>query len=391
MRDRTIGATLLLAVAPVAAAAQVGVEAGRTLRTELHAIVHVDWPDPPGGSESSGLDLRRARIGLTGAAFERIEYQVERDFRERARPWRDVYGNVALSRALEIRAGRFKVPFSLDQLTSVGELDLVARSLAAQYLAPGRDTGLMAHGRLFGPRLRFQTGVFRAGGDAIRAAERRDPRHGALAAGRLVVRLHRGLSAAVAATAGQVPEGEYSLRGHTAVDVPFFPVVAVSGVRRRYGGEVEWRAGPVAAAAEVIRVTDERRGQSVDDETLPPLVAQGWYVRGTWLVTGERKTDRVRPSRAFLRGGAGAIEIAVRLEDLELRSRRAGGTSAGGTRTETLPAAGDRAATLGVNWYLNRFVRLQANAVRDWLRDGGAPPRAAPRRWNPAVRLQFVL
>lgn len=282
MRRQAAAALLLLVAAPSIAAAQIDIERG-SVRAALRVVTHVDWTDLKAGGPDT--DVRRARLGVTGSLFERFEYEVERDFRDRTRRWRDAYGNVTVSRALEIRAGRFKVPFSLDQLTSAAELDFVARSLAAQYLAPGRDTGLMAHGRLVGRRVRFQSGVFRGGGDNIRAEERRDRRHGALVAGRLIVRPWNALAVGGAATISRVPDGDYGLRGHTAADVPFFPVIAVSGLRRRYGAEIDWRGGPVAAGAELMRAVDERLGQGVDDETLPALVMEGWYVRGTWLMS----------------------------------------------------------------------------------------------------------
>ena len=50
-------------------------------------------------------------------------------------------------------------------------------------------------------------------------------------------------------------------------------------------------------------------------------------------------------------GGSGAIELATRYEELDYSDN---------------PTAGrGTALTLGVNWYLNNFVRLQLNAI-DW-------------------------
>ena len=62
-----------------------------------------------------------------------------------------------------------------------------------------------------------------------------------------------------------------------------------------------------------MRVTTERRGQSVEDTDLSPLLATGWYVSGTWAITGENKADGLnKPRRPFLRGGLGAFEVARR-------------------------------------------------------------------------------
>lgn len=387
----------LLCLAPAAAAAQIEIEAGGAVRAEVHALAHLDWRDPPAHPATS--DLRRGRIGVSGTVFTRLEYEVEHDFSYDDRPWRDAYVNARFGRGLEIRGGRFKVPFSRDQLTGAAELDFLSRSIATRSLAPGRDLGVMAHGRLFARRLRFQTGIFRSGGDNVRAAERRDPRHGALVAGRLVYRpwsesagvaLLRGLALGAAVTTGRVPEGYYNLRGETVFDVPFFPTVVVHGWRRRFGGEIDWRAGPVALGGEAMLVADERLGQSTDDNSLPDIVARGWYLRATWLVTGETKTDRVRPARPLLKGGLGAVELAARVESLALASRGAAEVPTRSARGEAVVPVGDRTVTLGVNWYLNRFFKLQANVIRDRRRENGAW-RAALRTWNPMLRVQFSL
>jgi phosphate-selective porin len=188
VRRQPVGVALLLVAASATAAAQVRIEAGGTLRAEFHISTHLDWTDFRATPAAPPLEMRRARLGVKGAMFGRLEYEIEHDFRERELGWRDVYADVAFGRAIQIRGGRFKAPFSLDQLTAALEFDLVARSLAAHYLAPGRDTGVMAHGRLFGRRVRFQAAGFRSGGDNVRADERRHAHRDPLLAGRVVFR-----------------------------------------------------------------------------------------------------------------------------------------------------------------------------------------------------------
>ena len=54
--------------------------------------------------------------------------------------------------------------------------------------------------------------------------------------------------------------------------------------------------------------------------------------------------------------------------------------------------SGDRALTLGVNWTLNRFVKLQVNGIREHVEDperNPVPNGAA--FWSRVIRLQFVL
>ena len=65
-------------------------------------------------------------------------------------PERDAFANLRVDRAFEVRAGQFKMPFGRDALTGGANLDFVYRSLAGRLLAPGRDLGVMAHGRARG-------------------------------------------------------------------------------------------------------------------------------------------------------------------------------------------------------------------------------------------------
>ena len=115
-------------------------------------------PDATPGEPS--FTLHRARLGIQGTFLKRFEYEVEREFQDSDQPWRDVALNYRAHRRFEIQGGRFKVPFGLDQLTRITDFDYVFRSRVSETVAPGRDTGLMAHGRFFKRGLNYQVGVF---------------------------------------------------------------------------------------------------------------------------------------------------------------------------------------------------------------------------------------
>jgi phosphate-selective porin len=139
-------------------------------------------------------------------------------------------------------------------------------------------------------------------------------------------------------------------------------------------------------------VSDERHQQGIADNDLPNARARAWYVSGTWVITGERKARPVKANGEFLQGGWGALELAARYE-------RLGFDSAGGSdepfrspRAETILPTGDRALTLGVNWTVNRFVKVQFNGIREHVEDieRNPVPDGAPF-WSRIIRLQFVL
>jgi phosphate-selective porin len=124
------------------------IRVGRLLRLDLRLTSQADLRDlssPSASTDEDAFDLHRLRVGIEGTFLRKLEYQVEREMRDSRDPWRDVYVNVRVRRAAEIRAGHFKLPFSLDRTTGSRGLDITHRSLSASYQAPGRDVGVMLH------------------------------------------------------------------------------------------------------------------------------------------------------------------------------------------------------------------------------------------------------
>jgi phosphate-selective porin OprO/OprP len=378
------------------------VRVGGLLRLDIRLTSQADVRDlasPSASTHEDAFDLERFRVGIDGTFLQKLEYQVEREMRDSSDPWRDVYVNVRVRRAAEIRAGHFKLPFSLDQTTGSKGLDFTYRSLAASYLAPGRDIGVMVHGDAFGNGVKYEAGVFRRGGKTPLAETGANAVTPRTVAGRLVLRPWapntpkpiRALAFGLAVTSGRVPEGLNGLRGRTVGEDVFFERVYVNGLRRRMGVEMQWRMGPVSAQGEAIRVRDERRGQGIHNEDLPDVVSRGWYLNGTWLLTGERKKGTIEPNRPFLRQGIGALELAGRIEELSFGSDMAGGWSSQGPRAPHPTEKSDRALTAGVNWYLNEFIKVQADVVRELRRDAGRVLDSRGRLWSRTVRVQFAL
>ena len=369
----------------------------KVLRADLHVKTQTDWRDwaSTTDAEEPVFDLHRARVGVDGTFLKFFEYEVERELRDSSQPWRDVYVNARFTRWLQLQAGKFKVPFSLDELTGSMDLDFIYRTLAASYLAPGRDVGVMAHGGLLKGAVKYQAAIFRRGGENVRASEQTDPQSGRTTAGRIVVRpwdgrkgnLLRTLAVGTSFTAGRVPEGPYSLRSKSVAGDSLLKAFNVNGARNRYGAEVHWEPGPGAIQGEIMRARDQRRGQSIDDKDLPDAVAHGWYLSGTWLLTGEPRSGAVHPKKP-LPHGFGAVEVATRIEKL---------TNAGLTqppftatpRAANLPQASDRVWTVGVNWYLNDFVKVQFDLIREQRELGGTVMSAGGRTWSRVFGLQF--
>jgi phosphate-selective porin len=369
-------------------------------RVKLHADQHTFHPDP----RHLGLfDFRRARVGVEGNIKNNaIEYEVEYDFREQDYPLRDAFVDVRAKRALQIRAGKFKLPFSREELTGVANLDFAFRSRAADQLAPGRSFGSMVHGRVLDRRLQFQVGLFREDGENAR----RDPvrledgsettidlsggswKATSTWAARSTFEVAKNLELGAAMTTGDVPEGRNGLRGRMVSGGGFFPRLEVNGRRQRLGLEAAYETKAGSIKAEWIRVQDQRLGQGFDNEDLDPVTANGWYVAGTWLAVGPKPGgDADRPPSP-----TGAIELAARFEGL-----RFGGPTDGGERSRSPRAAvivpnAEQVWTFGANWYVRRFITVRGNVIREQLDDAVRAPVPGQRiYWSTIVRFQFVL
>ena len=376
---------------------------GKGTHIDLRARVQLDaqGADSPGNdSDDPETDFARRRIGLEGEIGGVLAFEVDREL-EGENAWRDVYANYQQFDFVQVQGGKFKLPFSLDENTSPTNLDFVYRSLAARALAPGRDRGVMVHGRALDRMVRYELGVFDHDGRNARSQNPERVYGERTLAGRLVVQPFRS-SKSIAAdlqlggafTSSDLPEGTRSLRGVTTFEETFFdPDLFVLGRRQRAGFELRWRPGPFSLKSEYMRVTTERRGQSVEDSDLSPLLATGWYVSGTWAITGENKADGLnKPRRPFMRGGFGAFEVGARIEELTFTSAASEGVPSLSVRADLVEASSDRVTTLGANWYLNQWVKIQLNAIREALANPERRSLATREpSWSFVTRFQFTM
>jgi phosphate-selective porin len=93
-----------------------------------------------------------------------------------------------------------------------------------------------------------------------------------------------------------------------------------------------------------------------------------------------------------LRGGAGAVELAARLERLAFGSAADSEPASAGPRAEVVAGNSDRVMTVGVNWYLNQWVKVQFNVIRDTLRDPSQGPSPGQQGfWSRVLRFQLSI
>jgi phosphate-selective porin len=417
---RALIVAILIAFAAVPAAAQAkkglvwndrpSIVFGKNVSVDIRGRTLLEWRrfDPDIGEDL--FHLRTARVGLKGQLTKHFDWEIEREITEQDDKvqfgdWKDVFLEWNTFDAFSVKGGRFKMPFGLEQTTGISDLDFAYRALGSTQIAPGRDRGVMVFGGV--GRLNYEAGVFDDDGDNGASNEPQFIEHGSNLADvgpSVAVRLTgdllrvlplgrlRNANLGVAYTRARIPEGLNSLRGESVWGTErFFERVYVKGRRQRLGAQFDWTPGPVGVKAEWMQSREERQEQSNRNADLSDFIGTAWYVTGTWFVTGEDKDNNITPRHPLLRGGVGAIELAIRYDELKFESAGKSGTAFTNPRAEYLLPNVDGVWTFGVNWTTSTWTRVIFNAIHEDFEDPTRTPEAGLSSfWSGLVRLNIV-
>jgi phosphate-selective porin OprO and OprP len=343
------------------------------------------------GDLQNATGFRRSRLGAFGEIFETTEYRVEFDFAGAGRPrfldnWIAIKG-LGLPYLQNMIVGHFFEPFSIERYTPNRFITFLERSAVDEF-APARNTGLMLFDHTEGERVTWAAGLFRSDsnvyGDSVE--DRSDwalTTHMTCLAwydeetdGRYL--LHLGASYSFRAAGDRVvrftKRPENQLQAFEELGFPSFvdtgPIPAYS--HQLLGAEAAWVHGPFSMQAEFVYAP-------VRSIAGPNLSFNGWYVYGSYFLTGENRSysptsilgrfregifQRITPRTNAFKGnvaagaprGPGAWEVAARWSHIDLNSH-----GVRGGQLHTL--------TLGLNWYLNPNTRIQWNYTHPILRE----------------------
>lgn len=377
------------------------------------SVQQLDGTTPVGGTDAghlqSGAGFRRARLRIQGDAFEVMNYSAEFDFA--ASPgstsvaaYKDVYVGVThLPYAGNIRAGHFKEPFGLEQLTSSNYITFMERSSSDEgAIVPGRNLGVEIFNWAENERATWRIGCFASdptqadtppiwlndfGGWALTMRATALPWYDEATEGRGLFHLGAAYSyrdnGATRNAAGVPTPVAYRFRTRPeaslaprVIDVSLSNVVDV----QLFGAEAAFVYGPFSVQSEYYQAFAERTAGS--DPTF-----HGCYVQFGYFLTGEHRPyrrhlgafDRVKPFENFfrirdvdgnVRTGKGAWEIAYRYSYLDLLDNL-------GVSADSVGCGQISDNTIGLNWYLNPYSRVMFNYVwtdmRRVTRLGAAP------------------
>ena len=117
------------------------------------------------GDIQDGVSFRRARLQAIGELTEFVAYTIEVDFAQGGRPsLLDVCGEIDEIPWLgTIRIGQFRQPGLMDSWTSVRHLDFLERSAAFQAVDPFRRVGIMSYAMSDSERTQWAASVYATG------------------------------------------------------------------------------------------------------------------------------------------------------------------------------------------------------------------------------------
>ncbi|MCC5795861.1 MAG: hypothetical protein JJU48_00875 [Methylophaga sp.] len=328
-----------------------------------------------GNEFGNGAQFRRARLGMNGTMFTDWIYELEVNYSgaDGATGFTDVIIGYKGFDNTTIKLGRHKMPAGLEELTSSNRLSTMERSMATNTFALSRFNGLSIERK--GSNWTVMGGAWMGEGNGDVDNSNKDSDWGA--AGRFtfapiqernsVVHLGASVSYIDFEKVGG-DEQNVRLRQRANRFVNERPVqIRYNNTKsaNTYGLELATIQGPFSLQAEYFYRTLDRKGFKDAD-------VDGWYVLGTYTLTGETRGYRdgrmrtISPRNAVGQGGAGAWELVARYDELDLwdssAARQAGSVSGlRGTKAENW--------TLGLNWYVNDNIRFMANYVDSKIKD----------------------
>ncbi len=338
---------------------------------KLRGLVQLDGRFFRGDEQRPATDtflLRRVRPIFEGTVYKIFDFRIMPDFGQGTSVLFDAYVDARFTNGFRVKAGKFKPPVGLERLQSASDTLFVERALPTN-LVPNRDLGVQVHGELAKGAFAYQVGLFNGAADG--ANNDNDINDGKDVAARVFVQpfLNGGgplknLGVGLAASQGH-QKGSPAATGLAAYRTPgqqsFFTyltdgtaagTVVARGTRERLSPQAYLYAGPFGLLGEVVRSTQEVRKGTARAE----LENRSWQVAGSWVIAGgEPSFKGVAPKKVFDPANHtwGAFELAGRVSRLDVDD-----DSFPLFASLSSSARSARAWSLGLNWYLNKNLRV---------------------------------
>jgi phosphate-selective porin OprO and OprP len=362
----------------------------------LRGLLQVDsrtfFGDNPWSQGNDGFLVRRARPIMEGTVYRDFDFALIPDFAGSSAQIFDANLNYRYRPELQLLTGKFRGPVGLEQLMPTDVYGLFNERSMVSDLVPARNIGMQLWGEVATGAVSYAAGIFTASSDG------RNPTTAGFSdayelGGRVFLQPFKPTSLTALRGFGFGLGGSYSEISSNAAGLPsttggtlpgyftagqqqFFaynplvgPVVA-DGAHWRLSPQSYWCYGPFGVLGEYI-LSDQK---VLNAATLrrATLDHRAWQVSGQWVLTGENASfTGITPRRKFdpRTGGWGAWQLVGRLGALEIDPTSFQGFSN--------PAASARSATawsVGINWWLNKNLRVLTSYSQTLFDGGGAAP-----------------
>jgi phosphate-selective porin OprO/OprP len=349
----------------------------------LHGLIQADsrtfFKDNPLTKGNDAFLLRRARPIFSGTVFRDFDFLFTPDFGGSAVQILDAYVNYRYNPELQLEAGKFKSPVGLEQLQPDSITLFNERSIVND-LVPNRDLGVELHGDLFGGGLSYAAGIFDGAPDYLGTTVNTDTDNDKAFAGRIFLQPLKTSGVAALQGLGFGVGGNYEVDRNGAAGLTggyttdgqqkFFTYAAgvvANGTHWRISPQGYYYYGPLGILGEYV-ISDQ-----VVSRTTAPLVSTdlrntAWEISGGWVLTGEDASYAgVTPKHPFdpRKGQWGAWQVVARYADLNIDS-----AAFPNFASATASASEAKAWSAGINWYLNKDIRVNASFSRTTFTGG---------------------
>jgi len=353
--------------------------------------------------ENSEILARRVRLIIQGTVARDFDFYVQPEF-----GYNDNYSTVTSATpatyapALQdawidwkyfpeatVKAGKFKTPFDLENLQDTRYTPFVELGLASN-LSPQRDLGVQVGGSLWNNKITYAGGIFDGAADHENAyggsgtASGNYDSNNKSGTGRIFVtpfkdtgiELLQGLGVGYAATYGKQKGTDLPSYVTSNGQAPFFSYttsgVSAAGPQYREEPQAYYYYKSLGVLAEAVESQEQLQYTSGGHVIRTSPDNKAFDLTGTYILTGEDASyNGVTPRHDFdpSTGGWGAFELAGRYGELKIDHS----VFDDGFASLNTSASEARAWTTGINWYLNRNVKLAFDYEQPRFRRGAIP------------------
>jgi phosphate-selective porin OprO/OprP len=312
---------------------------------------------------SNGTHLRRARFAIKSKFYEKWNAEFDFDFADNSVEAKDMWLSYDLFNNCFVKAGHFKVPFSLNELTSSRLITFMERAYPTTF-APGRKMGLGF--TKWTNKLFLSSAIY---GQEIDGKKDKTTDEGYGFASRMAFApihnedfvIHTGLGFVYQTPDDEGNTVEFKEEPETKIgdtefcntnDIPNVKSYDVKGVEGAFAYK------NIHLQAEYMKTTVYRT------DNLDNIKFDGGYAYLSWILTGEHQPYEMKEGefgKIVPKNNYGAFEVAFRYSHLNLTDDDYKLPEGQTVDSDRIKGGKANNFTFALNWYANNKIRFMLN------------------------------